>query len=84
MKYALNVYYKEKDGAVHERVHAKNLHYRIGKCMADSILITAANRMIEKSLPEVQAFFERGGRQVISANLTSRGDVYIEAVEIAE
>ncbi len=82
MNYMLETYYCPCAGAIHEKIALERLHERIGPTLADKIIGETADRMLDTSIPNVVSFFENGGRQVVSAYLTSRGDVYIEAVEI--
>jgi hypothetical protein len=83
MNYTFEAYYQSKNGTPHQHVDLDCLYDIVGIALADSIIIKAADRMIAKKLPQVKAFFEHGGRQVIVADLTNRGNVYIEAVEKA-
>ena len=82
MKFTLEAFYQANSGAAHMKVELSKLSDYIGQTLADYIIIEAADRITAKDLPEVKAFFEYGGRQVIVSDLTNRGNVYIEAVEI--
>ena len=82
MKYCTDIFYQENEGAYHRRVSNGELRAILGWDLADRILQTAIDRVEAKSMPEVQAFFEHGGRQVILANNTNKGNVYIELVEV--
>jgi hypothetical protein len=84
MTYTLQAYYQKDRGCPHQPVALADLHEHVGYAIADRIIAKVADRMIEKTLPEVVAFFEYGGRQVVGANLTNRGNVYIEAVETSD
>lgn len=88
MTYRLEIFYQEKPGIPHIKIENNNLVAHkglseyVGWTLADRILRKASERMMFRTTPEVNAFFEHGGRQVILADLTNRGNVYIEAVEI--
>ena len=82
MNYRLEIFYQKNEGDPHEKIENNKLSNYIGLTLADSILCQVEYRMTHQTIPEVKAFFEHGGRQIISANLTNRGNVYIEAVEV--
>ena len=82
VNYRLDVYYQKNDGMPHEKIEAEKLYRYIGWAMAEDILQTAEERLTYQLTPEAKAFHEYGVKQVICANLTNRGNVYIEAVEV--
>lgn len=82
MRYCFECFYQSEVGKPHEKVSMGELRELIGNPLADRVLLKATERAEQNSTPEANAFFERGGRQVIVADLTSRGNVYIEIVEI--
>ena len=84
MKYKLKAFYQPYNAIPFKKVEIDKLSNYIGLTLADMIIIKAEDRMAEKTMPEVIAFFEHGGRQIIVSSLTNRGNVSIEAVEIAE
>lgn len=74
--YRLEVFYQPKDGVPHEEVSFHRLTDLIGWTLSDNVHRKASNRMTERTLPEVKVFFNCGGRQVILADRTNRGNVY--------
>ena len=82
MNYRFEVFYQSHSGVPHEKIEANNLSEYIGRVLADRIMHKASYRMSSRAIPEVDLFFKNGGRQVIVADLTNRGNVFIEAVEV--
>jgi len=88
MTYRFEIFYQEKEGTPHIKIENQNLVANkglseyVGWTLADRILQKATNRMMFRETPEVRAFFENGGRQVILSDMTNHGNVYIEAVEV--
>jgi hypothetical protein len=88
MEYGFRFFYKEKEGAPHRAVTSEELYGLVGEQIAGRVISKARYRAESEEarndprLPQVKAFFERGGVQVIVADSTSRGDVYVELVEI--
>ena len=81
MHYHLEFYYQPNEGHPHRKIFQDELVSLIGQQLFSMIWDKAHERIDERSIPEVVAFFERGGRQVIATDLTSRGNVYVELVE---
>jgi hypothetical protein len=80
--YVLDIYYQENAGKPHVKIDSHKLCEYVGWELKERIIQKVTNRMMFKTIPEIESFFKYGGRQVVATELTSRGNVYIEAVEV--
>ncbi|MDL2206554.1 hypothetical protein LJC33_06580 [Eubacteriales bacterium OttesenSCG-928-N13] len=84
MIYMFEAYYQSGYGQPHQKVNIEQLRSIVGHALADKAILAADDRIRNRrvDIPQVKAFFEHGGRQVIVKNLTNRGNIFIEAVEM--